>query len=182
MALTRQLLKELQLSDETIEAIISAHVSTIEALKDERDTALAEAELLRASSTQSTQQVQQAFDAYRAQVEQDRQSHKAKELLRLTMLQAGCNEKAIDLLLQSIDPSELEMEGGMLKNGAALVARLRSKYADFFARPVRMPTPYLQPPVPSGGTLTLDDLSHMSADEINRNWDAVKGILAKGVM
>lgn len=182
MALTRQLLKDLQLTDDTIETIITAHVASIEALKSERDAATAEAETLRAASGQSAAQVQQAFDAYRAQVEKDRQSRKAMELLRLSMLQAGCNEKAIDLLIQSIDPALLEMDGGMLKNGPALVAQLRARYADFFARPVRMPAPTLQPPVQAGGTISLDDLSRMSVDEINRNWSAIKGVLAKGAM
>lgn len=182
MALTRQLLKDMQLSDESIETIISAHVSTIEALKNERDAALAQVEALQAATDQSAAQVQQAFDDYRAQVEQDRQAHQALELLRLSMLQAGCNEKAIDLLVQSINASQLEMDGGMLKNGPALIAEMRSKYADFFASPVRMPAPTLKPPVQTGGALTRDDLSRMSVDEINRNWNAVKGVLAKGAM
>lgn len=182
MALTRQLLKDMQLTDENIEQIIAAHVATIEALKNERDAAAAENQALRAAADQSAAQVQQAFDAYRAQVEQDRQTRKALEILRLSMLQAGCNEKALDLLIQSIDPAALEMEGGMLKNSAALIADLRSKYADFFARPVRMPAPTLQPPVTASGPLTRDDLSRMSVDEINRNWSAVKGVLAKGAM
>lgn len=182
MALTRQLLKDMQLTDEAIEQIIAAHVSTIEALKSERDAALAEAEELRAATDQSAAQVQQAFDAYRAQVEQEQQTRKALELLRLSMLQAGCNEKAIDLLIQSIDAAQLELEGGMLKNGPALIAEMRARYADFFARPVRMPAPTLQPLISSGGPLTRDDLSRMSVDEINRNWNAVKGVLAKGAM
>lgn len=182
MALTRQLLKDLQLGDEAIEQIIAAHVSTIEALKNERDAASAELETLRAASDQSAAEVQAAFDAYRTQVEKEKQTHKAIEWLRLSMLQAGCNEKAIDLLLQSIDLSELEISNGMLKNGPALIADLRSRYADFFAQPVRMAAPTIQPPVASGGALTREDLSRMSADEINRNWNAVKSVLAKGAI
>lgn len=182
MALTRQLLKDLQLGDEAIEQIIAAHVSTIEALKNERDAATAELETLRAASSQSAAEVQAAFDAYRARIESEKQTRKAMEWLRLSMLQAGCNEKAIDLLLQSIDPSDLEMEGGMLKNGHALIASLRSRYADFFAQPVRMAAPTIQPPISSGGALTREDLSRMSADDINRNWNAVKSVLAKGAI
>lgn len=182
MALTRQLLKDLQLGDEAIEQIIAAHVSTIEALKSERDAATAELEALRATSNQSAAEVQAAFDAYRTQVEKEKQTHKAFEWLRLSMLQAGCNEKALDLLLQSVDQADLEMDNGMLKNGPALVADLRSRYADFFAQPVRMAAPTLQPPISSGGALTRDDLSRMSADDINRNWNAVKSVLAKGAI
>ncbi|MBE5804927.1 MAG: hypothetical protein E7316_10510 [Clostridiales bacterium] len=182
MALTRQLLKDLQLNDESIEQIIAAHISTVDALKAERDAAFAELQALRESSGQSAAEVQAAFDAYRTQVEAHHNTAKALELVRLAMLQAGCNEKAIDLLIQAIDPATLKVEGGSLKNEAAIIAELRSKYAAFFAQPVRMATPTIQPPIPTGGALTREDISRMSADEINRNWNAVKSVLAKGAI
>jgi len=182
MSLTRQLLKDLQLSDEAIEQVIAAHIETVNALKAERDAASAELEALRATADQSAAEVQAAFDAYRTQVETDRTTAKALEMVRLAMIQAGCNEKAIDLLIQAIDPATLEMENGVLKNQDALIADLKSKYAAFFAQPIRMAAPTIQPPIPTGGALTREDLSRMSADEINRNWNAVKGVLAKGAI
>lgn len=182
MSLTRKLLKELHLPDEAIEAIIAAHIETVDALKAQRDTVSAELETLRASAETSAQQVQQAFDDYRAQVEKDRHKAKALELVRLAMIQAGCNEKAIDLLVQSIDPASLQVENGVLTNQDALIAELRGKYAAFFAQPVRVAVPTIQPPIPAGSALTREDLSRMSADEINRNWNAVKGVLAKGAI
>lgn len=181
MALTRKLLKDMQLNDEIIEQIIAAHVSTVEALKAERDAASAELETLRAQA-RSTAEVQAAFDAYRTQVESARSADKAAQLIRLSLLQAGCNEKAVDLLVQSIDPASLEIENGCLKNEEALLAGLRAKHAAFFAQPVRLAAPAIQPPIPTGGALTREDLSRMSADEINRNWNAVKGVLAKGAI
>lgn len=188
MSLTRKLLKDLQLDDPAIEQIISAHVSTVEALKAERDAALTELETLRAQAEtfaldqQSAAEVQAAFDAYRTQVENDKQTGKAVQLARLALVQAGCNEKAIELLLHFIDPSALAIENGSLKNESAVIGELRAKYAAFFAQPVRMPAPAIQPPVPTGGALTREDLSRMSADEINRNWNAVKGVLSKGAI
>lgn len=188
MALTRKLLKDMQLEDEKIEQIIAAHVATIEALKGERDAALTENEELRAqveqlsTANQSAAEVQAAFDAYRTQIESTRQAEKAIEMIRLAMLQAGCNEKAIGLLIQTIDPSTLEVENGQVKNGEAIIAELRAKHAAFFAQPVRMAAPAVRPPVPTGGALTREDISRMSADEINRNWNAVKGVLAKGAI
>ena len=77
MSLTRQLLKDLQLSDEAIEQVIAAHIETVNALKAERDAASAELEALRATADQSTAEVQAAFDAYRTQVETDRTTAKA---------------------------------------------------------------------------------------------------------
>ena len=182
MALTRKLLKDMQLNDETIEQIIAAHVATVEGLKAERDAISAELETLRTQSQQSAAEVQAAFDAYRTQVETARQNSKAVDLVRLALIQAGCNEKAVDLLIQTIDPSTLEMENGALKNENAVISEMRAKYAAFFAQPVRMPAPAIQPPIPTGGALTREDLSRMSADEINRNWNAVKGVLSKGAI
>jgi len=98
------------------------------------------------------------------------------------MIQAGCNEKAIDLLIQAIDPATLQVENGVLTNQDAVIAELRGKYAAFFAQPIRVAVPTIQPPIPTGSALTREDLSHMSADEINRNWNAVKGVLAKGAI
>lgn len=182
MSLTRQLLKDLQLGDEAIEQVIAAHIETVNALKAERDAATSELEALRAASDQSAAEVQAAFDAYRTQVETDRSTAKAIELVRLAMIQAGCNEKAIDLLIQAIDPATLEVEGSVLRNQDEIIAGLKSKYAAFFAQPIRMAAPTIQPPIPTGGALTREDLSRMSADEINRNWNAVKGVLAKGAI
>lgn len=188
MALTRKLLKDMQLEDDQIEQIIAAHVASIEALKAERDAALTENEDLHAqmeqfsATNQSAAEVQAAFDAYRTQIESTRQTEKAIGMIRLAMLQAGCNEKAIDLLIQAIDPATLEIENGRVKNEAAVIAELRAKYAAFFAQPVRMAAPAVRPPVPTGGALTREDISRMSADEINRNWNAVKGVLAKGAI
>jgi len=182
MSLTRKLLKDLQLTDETIETIIAAHVETVDALKAERDAVSAELETLRAAADTSAAQVQQEFDAYRAQVESDQHKQQALKLVRLAMIQAGCNEKAVDLLIQAIDPATLQVENGVLTNQDAVIAELRGKYAAFFAQPIRVAVPTIQPPIPTGSALTREDLSHMSADEINRNWNAVKGVLAKGAI
>ena len=89
MSLTRQLLKDLQLGDDAIEQVIAAHIETVNALKAERDAAAAELEALRATADQSTAEVQAAFDAYRAQIETDRNTAKALDMVRLAMIQAG---------------------------------------------------------------------------------------------
>lgn len=182
MSLTRKLLKDLHLTDEAIETIIAAHAETVEALKSQRDAISAELEAARAANAAATQEVQQAFDAYRTQVEQDQHKAKAMQLIRLAMIQAGCNEKAIDLLITSLDPAALQLENGVLTNQEAVIAELRAKHAAFFAPPVRVAVPTIQPPIPAGSAMTREDLSRMSADEINRNWHAVKGVLAKGAI
>lgn len=181
MALTRKLLKDMQLEEAHIEEIIAAHASTVEGLKAERDAIAAQLDGLQAQASQ-TAEVQAAFDAYRLQVEEDQQRTQAASLARLALIQAGCNEKVVDLLLRDVDPAALSLEDGCLKNEAELIHELKGKYAAFFAQPVRLAAPAIHPPVPTGGALTREDLSRMSADEINRNWNAVKGVLAKGAM
>ena len=182
MSLTRKLLKDLQITDEAIEQIIAAHVETVDALKAQRDSLSDELDTLRAQEQSAAQQVQTAFDDYRTQVESEHHKQQALQLLRLAMIQAGCNEKAVELLIQSIDPAALQVENGVLTNQEALIGELRTKHAAFFAQPVRVAVPTIQPPIPSGSAITREDLSRMSADEINRNWNAVKGVLAKGAI
>lgn len=181
MALTRKLLKDMQLEDPIIEQIIAAHAASIQALEQQRDEALAQAAALNEAS-HAAAQVQADFDAYRASVESAAQTAKAARLLRLALIQAGCNEQAIELMIRTLPPASLALENGCLVNEKGLIASLKEQYAAFFAKPVRLPTPTIQPPVSSGGALTREDLSRMSAEEINTNWNAVKGVLSKGAM
>ena len=52
MSLTRKLLKELELNETAIERIIAAHAGTVDALKQERDSAVAHAAQLEASAAE----------------------------------------------------------------------------------------------------------------------------------
>ncbi|MGN0778886.1 MAG: hypothetical protein ACI4MJ_07055 [Aristaeellaceae bacterium] len=195
MALTRSLLKELALDDSTAEQIILAHSETVSALKAEIDAARAEASALAEMTAErdmlleqvallsaqqaDAAQVQAEFDAYKAQEAQRLTDSEKQELLRKALLEAGANEKALALLAREIDPASLVISGGVLANAQDVIAPLKEKYGAFFAQPVRLSTPVIQPPSSLRGALTRQDVAAMSADEINANWDAVRAVLAR---
>lgn len=198
MSLTRKQLKAWQLPTDMIERIIAAHAETVDGLKAERDalrdaanqanTLAAERDTLRAqveqlSSVQADlEQTRAELDACRTRAEEERLCAQRQEALNAALRDAGANEKALPLLARLLNPAELHLENGCLKNADALIAPLREQYAAFFAKPVRLPAQTITPPIQAGGALTREDIGRMSADEINRNWNAVKGVLSKGAM
>ena len=198
MSLTRKQLRDLQLDEATIEEIIAAHVSTIEGLRAERDAALEAAAgadalarereglLARVESlTASLQEQGEARAAFEEYLSQEAAQHarEAKEAaLRTALEEAGCNRYAVELILREIDPDQAVLSGEQVINARELIAPMKEKYAPFFARPVRIPTPAVEPPVSSEGALDISDVARMSAEEINRNWSAVRSALSKGAM
>ncbi|MGN1019810.1 MAG: hypothetical protein ACI4O7_05510, partial [Aristaeellaceae bacterium] len=195
MALTRSLLRELNLEDSAIEQIIQAHSETVTALKAEIDAARAEAaaltdvtaerdmlmeQIAQLSAQQAdARQLQEEFDAWKAREQQSLTDAEKQRLLRQALLDAGANGKAVALLAREIDPDSLVITGGALHNAGEVIAPVREKYAAFFARPVRLPAPVIQPPASLHGALTRQDLAAMSAEDINANWDAVRAALAR---
>lgn len=191
MSLTRKLLKEMDLAEDQIEQIILAHADTISALKAEIAQAKADCDsaneekalLLEKLSELShwqeeAQRVQSAFDAYKEQAAQAQSDAEKQQLIRQALIDAGANEKALDLLSRLIDPAALDIQEGKLANAQALVDPIRETYGAFFAQPVLIPTPTIQPPASSHGALRVEDIARMSSQEINANWAAVRSVLA----
>ncbi|MGN0747507.1 MAG: phage scaffolding protein [Aristaeellaceae bacterium] len=195
MALTRSLLRELNLEDSVIEQIIQAHSETVTVLKAgidaartdastlaevtaERDMLLEQVALLSAQQADA-QQLQAEYEAWKAREQQSVTDAEKQQLIRQALLDAGANEKAVTLLAREIDPDSLVITGGVLQNAEEVIAPVREKYAAFFAQPVRLPASVIQPPASLHGALTRQDVAAMSAEEINANWDAVRAVLAR---
>ena len=198
MSLTRKQLKDLQLDEATIEEIIAAHVSTIDGLRNERDAALAataqveeltrERDELRArvdgltAALQEQSEAQAAFEEYLTQETEQRMREAKEAALRAALEEEGCNRYAVELILRQIDLDKAVLSDGSVINAGDLIAPLKEKYAPFFAKPTRIPTPAVEPPVSSEGALDISDVSRMSVEEINRSWSAVRSALSKGAM
>ena len=198
MSLTRKQLKDLQLDEAAIEEIFAAHVSTIEGLRAERDAALEaaaraeelalERDGLRArveeltASLQAQGEAQAAFEEYLAQENAQRVREAKEAALRTALEDEGCNRYAVELILRQIDLDKAVLSGDSVVNAGELIAPLREQYAPFFAKPARIPTPAVEPPVSPEGALDIGDVSRMTVEEINRNWSAVRSALSKGAM
>lgn len=190
MSLTRKQLRELALSDETIDQIIRAHMDTVDALRQERDQAAERAAALTherdalqgrvdalAPLEEQLRQARSDFDRYKADAEAEAVSRRRQGWIRDALLRAGANEKALPLLSGAVDETAVPPEEDAQALDA-LIAPVKERYADFFAQPVYLALPGLQPPQSTRGALTRHDISRMSAEEINDNWQAVRDALA----
>ena len=193
MSLTRKLLRELRLDDDAVERVIAAHIETVDAIRAERDEAqsaatrltqaAAECDDLRrqvadlAAARDDAARIQADFDAYRAQVDADRLAASRQAILRSTLLDAGANPQAVDLLASAANAPDAAWNGDALLHPDDVIAPLRDRYATLFARPVALPTPLIAPPAASAGPLTRDDVGRMSEQEILANWGAVQSAL-----
>ena len=195
MALTRKLLKSLGLEESAIDTIIDAHTETTDALKKQRDDAIAEAGTVQAITQERDQlrqqvetltqnsgdaaKVQAAFDAYKQQVEAEKANTTKRAALLKAFKAAGVQrDEFAELLLGKVDLSAVEMEGDAVKDASALIDPLKASYAGCFAVSAPQPTPSINPPPAPPAAYTAEQINNMSVEEINKNWDAIKGNLA----
>ena len=140
MSLTRKLLKELELNEEAIERIIAAHADTVDALRTERDAALAavsaredaaaERDALRqaaANHLQEAERLRNEYDDYRRQVEGERTAARREAVLRSALSRAGANEQAIPLLAKAVVTAEEDWENDALRDEAAAIEHANSE-------------------------------------------------------
>ena len=190
MSLTRKLLKELELSDAAIERVIAAHTTTVEALKQERDQARAridEADLAQQELAQLRPQLEAAQQdshiaqaqlvAYRAQVEAEKHRDARRAALSEALKKQGANPSAIPLMLDAIPLPDDAWDGDTLLDAPSALLPFQQKYGALFAKRTAIPVTKVQPPIAGAGALTHADVMLMSADDINRNWSAVRTAL-----
>ena len=108
------------------------------------------------------------YAAFKQGIEDSRQ----EAHLRTTLLDAGANPQAVDLLLAAL-PKDKVPDDQLLFN-------LKSRYPAFFSAPRYLPTDPVSPPVSAAAPLTKADVRRMSQEEITRNWSAVCSVLSKG--
>lgn len=193
MAMTRKQLKELGLEADTVERLIAMHTETVEGLKAERDAwqeAAGQSEALKEERDRLMEQVTTLENA-KEQAEQERnqlaEAHAAREealareaqdkALEAALLEQGANPLAVPLLVKAVDRAGMQMENGALVCAEEVLAPVREQYAAFFAAPKALCTELLDPPLGASVPMTREDLQAMDAEEINRNWDAVKSAL-----
>ena len=142
MSLTRKLLRELQLTDDAAERIIAAHVETVDAIRQERDALSAES----AGHQEESARLRSEYDSYRRQVEQERLAQARADAIAQALRHAGANEQAIPLLAATLQTTDEDWEGAALRDAAATLFPVKTRYGAFFAQPVPIPTSRVSPP------------------------------------
>lgn len=191
MALTRNFLKSMGLTDEQVNAIIENHTDTVEALKKERDDWKGKASsvetltherdeaLEKLSKAGDVQKVQKEFDDYKAGIEKEKLDAKKSAALTAAFEQAGVKREAFrKAMLKGWDMDKVELdENGAIKDMDGLNATVKKDYSDFIATTEDNPVPPNNPPSGGGQKFTVADIKKMSPEEINKNWEAISKAL-----
>ena len=197
MALTRKLLKSLGLEESAIDTIIDAHTETTDALKKQRDDAIAQAGTVQAITQERDQLKQQVetltkeggdaaelrkqFDAYKQQVENEKISAATDGALYDLAKKAGIQrESFLKLAVKNFNRESIKRgDDNNISNPDEVIAAIKAEFPDFLATdPTPSPAPNINPPTPQPKTYTKEQIQSMSEAEINKNWDAIQPSLA----
>ena len=172
MALTRNYLKSMGLTEEQVNAIIENHTDSIDGLKAELATARAAAETVEAltkerdelkdklSKAGDAAKVQAEFDAYRQQVETEKANAAKSAAVRKALKASGVQrEEFLDLLMGKVELDKVEMDGDAVKDEASFVAPFKASYAGCFASESEQGTKLQNPPSGGGTRMTKEQIA-----------------------
>lgn len=169
MALTRNFLKSMGLTDEQVNAIIENHTDTVEGLKAERDGYKATAEKQTQNEAEITRltnelaearknsgdaaKVQADFDAYKQQIADEKAAAQTDADILDIVKEAGIQRESFQkVVAKDFDRSKIQRgEDGTITNRQELVDDTRTRYVDFTATQQQQPLPQNNPPSGGGG-------------------------------
>lgn len=167
MALTRNFLKSMGLTDEQVNAIIENHTDTVEGLKKERDGYKAEAEKVEGLTTQLSEandklakagdsaKIQKEFDDYKAGIEAEKTTAKKRSAMdALLKDKVGiARESARKLILDAMDMTAYELgDNNQFKDADTITTKMKEKHAEWIGevktegvKPLNPPTGKSEP-------------------------------------
>lgn len=145
MALSRALLKGMNLTDEQVQAIIDAHRETVDGLKDEVAKYKEDAEKLPAVQKElddlkknggdwqkKYEDEHNAFDAYKKAVEEKETTANLKAAYKKLLTDQQVGEKHIDSILRVTDFSTMKLKkDGTLEDADKLTEKIKSEWSGF---------------------------------------------------
>lgn len=191
MALTRKMLKAMDLDDDKISQIIDAHQSTIDEIAAERDTfksdaakykaeaerlgsvekdlVKAQAKLEEAENTsEKLKKLQDEFNTYKADVDAKATRAQKEKAYRALLTEAGVSEKRFDSIIKVSDLDKVELDkDGNVKDSKNIVNSLKTEWADFIVTEGVRGASTSNPPANTGG-------GKMSKEEIMKIKDTAE--------
>jgi hypothetical protein len=145
MALTREMLKGMALTEEQVSAIISEHVNVTSALKEQIKEYKTQAELLPAVQKElddlkksggdwqdKYNKEHKDFEQYKQDIAAKEAESKVKSAYSALLKENGIGDKYIDSILRVTDFSKMELEKeGKLKGADQLSEEIKSDYSGF---------------------------------------------------
>ena len=202
MGITRKMLKAMELDEDKISQIIDAHQSTIDEIAAERDKYKADAEKYKANAdelatvkkdlvkaqaqleeanetSEKLKALQDEFNTYKDDVKAKADHDLKEKAYRALLKEAGISDKRFDSIIRVTDLDSVDIDkDGNVKDKKPIVEGIKSEWADFIQTQDKKGAQTATPPANDPTKVfTREDISKMSAEEINKNWDSIKGSL-----
>lgn len=172
MALTRSMLKGMQLTDEQVSAIIDAHTETVDGLKAERDKYKADAAKLPGVQKEldelktggddwksKYEQEHKNFEDYKKEVTSKEAVAKVRSAYRKLLVDNGVGEKHLDAILRVTDFTNVKLDKeGKLENSDKLTENIKSEWSGFITSKGTKGAEVDNPPGDKKTTMTKDDI------------------------
>lgn len=175
MALTRKMLKAMDLDEDKIGQIIDAHQSTIDEIAGERDALKADVEKYKAQAeklantekelvkaqakledadkvSEKLKALQNEFAEYKADVDAKATQASKEKAYRELLREAGVSDKRFDAIVKVSDLSKVELDkDGKVKDSKTLLDGIKSEWADFIVKTTEQGARTSTPPDNTGG-------------------------------
>lgn len=173
MALTRAMLKGMQLTEEQVSAIIEEHSNAVQGLKDEIKKYKADAEKLPEVQKELDKLKEgdgnnwekkyndehNAFENYKKEVAGREAIAKVRSAYRKLLVENGVGEKHVDAILRVTDFSNIKIDKeGKLENADKLAESIKSEWAGFITTTGTKGAQVSNPPGGSKTTMTKDEI------------------------
>ena len=182
MALTRAMLKGMNLTEEQVSAIIDAHTDTVDGLKEQLKQARADADKLpevqrdldkankALEKSGDAAKIQKDFDDYKAQVAEEKARSAKEAALRKVAKDAGLTEAGIAKAVKYADYSTIELtDKGEIKDAKAMIKSLKEEWPEHIAKTTQTGANTATPPANQG-----NNGKYSSKDEIMKIKDPVQ--------
>lgn len=175
MALTRSMLKGMQLTDEQVSAIIEEHVATVDGLKADRDKYKADAAKLL-TVQQELDKLKSGDDDWKTKYEKEHKDFedfkkdvatkeataRVRSAYRKLLVENGVGEKHIDAVLRVTDFTGIKLDkDGKLENSDKLTESIKSDWSGFITNKGTKGVGVENPPSSSGTTMTKDAIMNI---------------------
>lgn len=170
--------------DEKVSAILNLYHTDVDELRDTLDERQHEIDRLTADVTAAKNaktEAENALEEFKNTTEQQRVRGEKTAAVKELLKEAGIAENRIDSVLRVVNLDDYNVENGVVADKESKLNEIKSAWADFIptvkgaGAPTEKPA-NTNPPA----SYSRADISKMSADEINKHWDAVKAALKNG--
>lgn len=197
MSITRKALVAMGIENEKAEQLLDMHLETVNGLKEVITSLKTENERIPTLSDELKQlkALKEQSDDYKAKYESEKsefenfkkkleieKTDEAKKKAYIDLLEKNNIRKdKMDLIMRTVRLSDLNLqEDNTLENSEELNKSILKDWSDFVEHTAVKGTNAANPPISTVRSFTREDIRGMSAEEINKNWEAIKVSLKNG--